>query len=122
MKAWDILLSTVPTGFAGTLDALADTLGDCLDEEPEAIDSTISGDLETGQLDVHFEFRGDDGPVEAVSHAVELLLRALERCGAYAPGGTAQLAEMSSPVVGIEVHAMNGSPRTPEAARELVPA
>jgi hypothetical protein len=120
MKVWDVLLSSVPAGYAGRLDELADLLGERLDEDSTVIDSTISGDLESGQLDVHFELRSVETPLAAATQAIEAVTRALAQCGADAPGGTAQLAEISSSVVGLEIHAMP-VPARPDS-RPLVPA
>ena len=117
---WDVLVSTVPLGHAGPLDELADLLGERLDENSTVIDSTISGALDSGQLDVHFELHTSEAPVEAAAAAIAVVTAALAQCDVDAPGGTAHLAEISSSIVGLEIHAMPTP--TPEPARRVVPA
>ena len=120
MKVWDVLVSTIPAGYFGPLDELAALLAECLDENPTVMDMTISGDLESGQLDVHFELHSVEAPVEVATAAIGVVTDALAQCGAQAPAGTAHLAEISSSIVGLEIHAVPVPAL--EAGRPLVPA
>ena len=77
MKTWDIVISTVLMGYSGPLYEAAEMLVVCLDHD--AVHATVAGDLESGQLDVHFEWVGVDSPSEAAAHALTVLGIALER-------------------------------------------
>ena len=117
MKNWDIVLFIEPAGYAGSLDSLADTLADCLDDDQMVLGSTVSGDLQTGQLDVHLELMGSEDVVESVAAAIRVLHEAVVRCGAICGGGVAEVTELASPVVGVEAH-----PIHLPSERYLVPA